>query len=166
MVELADAPQATNSEMDEITPDQHRPVLALSGKLEVAAHGTSGAAQALPVGRTLTRRARHRLCALHDRCFGNVLSASLARSSGFSDLDQEVLRLVRRASPVPCPGQGRSQKDTVAPDRFDLGPPGSASALSRPCAALQDSATSGVSSGVILPVRRDTTRNYKAISII
>src|SRR5690606_2548112 len=32
---------------------------------------------------------------------GNVLSVSLARSSGHPALDEEVLALVRRASPVP-----------------------------------------------------------------
>jgi protein TonB len=34
---------------------------------------------------------------------GKVLSASLARSSGFPELDDEVLSLVQRASPVPAP---------------------------------------------------------------
>ncbi len=34
---------------------------------------------------------------------GNVLSAMLARSSGFSELDSEVLALIRRASPLPAP---------------------------------------------------------------
>ncbi len=34
---------------------------------------------------------------------GNVLSVELARSSGFSALDSEVLALVRRASPLPAP---------------------------------------------------------------
>lgn len=34
---------------------------------------------------------------------GKVLSASLARSSGFLELDSEVLSLVQRASPVPAP---------------------------------------------------------------
>lgn len=46
---------------------------------------------------------------------GNVLSASLARSSGFMELDQEVLALVRRASPVPAPGANRT---ITAPVRF------------------------------------------------
>lgn len=34
---------------------------------------------------------------------GKVLSASLARSSGYPELDSEVLSLVQRASPVPAP---------------------------------------------------------------
>ncbi|WP_273727670.1 energy transducer TonB [Brucella gallinifaecis] len=34
---------------------------------------------------------------------GKVLSASLAQSSGWPDLDREVLSLVQRASPVPAP---------------------------------------------------------------
>ncbi|MBA8837657.1 TonB family protein [Ochrobactrum sp. RH2CCR150] len=34
---------------------------------------------------------------------GKVLSVSLARSSGFAELDEEVLSLVQRASPVPAP---------------------------------------------------------------
>ncbi len=48
---------------------------------------------------------------------GNVLSAALARSSGFSELDQEVLSLVRRASPVPAPPPGANRTIT-APVRF------------------------------------------------
>ncbi|MCX8995972.1 energy transducer TonB [Rhizobiaceae bacterium BDR2-2] len=51
---------------------------------------------------------------------GNVLSASLVRSSGFSELDNEVLSLVRRASPVPAPPPGASKTITV-PIRFDKG---------------------------------------------
>lgn len=34
---------------------------------------------------------------------GNVLSVDLQRSSGFSELDDAVLALIRRASPVPAP---------------------------------------------------------------
>ncbi len=51
---------------------------------------------------------------------GNVLSASLARSSGSSELDQEVLSLVRRASPVPAPPPGANRTIT-APVRFSNG---------------------------------------------
>jgi protein TonB len=50
---------------------------------------------------------------------GNVLSASLARSSGFPELDAEVLSLVRRASPVPAPPAGVSRTIT-APVRFTV----------------------------------------------
>ncbi|MDA9405157.1 energy transducer TonB family protein [Bradyrhizobium sp. CCBAU 45389] len=48
---------------------------------------------------------------------GNVLSASLARSAGFAELDQEVLALVHRASPVPSPPPG-AQRTITAPVRF------------------------------------------------
>lgn len=48
---------------------------------------------------------------------GNVLSVSLAGSSGFPDLDAEVLSLVRRASPVPAPPPG-ANKTITAPVRF------------------------------------------------
>lgn len=48
---------------------------------------------------------------------GNVSSASLARSAGFAGLDQEVLALVRRASPVPPPPPG-AQRTITAPVRF------------------------------------------------
>ena len=48
---------------------------------------------------------------------GNVLSVALARSSGFPELDNEVLSLVRRASPVPAPPPGAS-KTITAPVRF------------------------------------------------
>jgi protein TonB len=50
---------------------------------------------------------------------GNVLSASLARSSGFPELDQEVLSLIRRASPVPTPPPGVN-KNITAPVRFSV----------------------------------------------
>jgi protein TonB len=48
---------------------------------------------------------------------GNVLSANLVRSSGHAELDQEVLSLVRKASPVPAPPPG-VQRDIIAPVRF------------------------------------------------
>lgn len=50
---------------------------------------------------------------------GNVLSASLARSSGFPELDSEVVALVRRASPVPAPPPGENRTIT-APVRFTV----------------------------------------------
>lgn len=50
---------------------------------------------------------------------GNVLSASLARSSGFPELDSEVVALVRRASPVPAPPAGENRTIT-APVRFTV----------------------------------------------
>ncbi|MCP3370679.1 energy transducer TonB family protein [Bradyrhizobium cajani] len=48
---------------------------------------------------------------------GNVLSASLARSAGFAELDQEVIALVHRASPVPAPPAG-AKRIITAPVRF------------------------------------------------
>lgn len=50
---------------------------------------------------------------------GNVLDAQLARSSGFAELDREVLALVRRASPVPAPPAGMPHAIT-APVRFSV----------------------------------------------
>jgi periplasmic protein TonB len=50
---------------------------------------------------------------------GNVLSVTLARSSGFPDLDNEVLSLVRRVSPVPSPPPGSATSITV-PIRFSV----------------------------------------------
>lgn len=50
---------------------------------------------------------------------GNVLSVSLSRSSGHSSLDQAVLDMVRRASPVPAPPPGVG-KTITAPVRFDI----------------------------------------------
>ncbi|KAB2715187.1 energy transducer TonB [Brucella intermedia] len=50
---------------------------------------------------------------------GNVLSASLARSSGFPELDNEVVEMVRRASPVPAPPPGVN-KTITAPVRFTV----------------------------------------------
>jgi protein TonB len=53
---------------------------------------------------------------------GSVISASLARGSGASVLDQAAVAMVRRASPFPPipPGLGRSRMDFSAPIRFDL----------------------------------------------
>lgn len=48
---------------------------------------------------------------------GNVLTASLARSSGFQELDSEVLSLVQRASPVPAPPPDANRTIT-APVKF------------------------------------------------
>lgn len=50
---------------------------------------------------------------------GNVLSVSLARSSGHSELDQAVLALVRRASPVPAPPP-QAQRMITAPVQFSV----------------------------------------------
>ena len=50
---------------------------------------------------------------------GNVLSVSLSRSSGSSALDQEVLAMVQRASPVPAPPAG-ANKTIVAPVMFSI----------------------------------------------
>lgn len=50
---------------------------------------------------------------------GNVLSASLARSSWFSELDTEVVELVRRASPVPAPPSSVNETIT-APVQFSI----------------------------------------------
>jgi protein TonB len=50
---------------------------------------------------------------------GNVLSISLAGSSGFAELDAEVVALVRRASPLPPPPTGIS-KTITAPVRFSV----------------------------------------------
>lgn len=50
---------------------------------------------------------------------GNVLSVSLSRSSGFAALDQEVLAMVKRASPVPAPPPGVN-RTVVAPVMFTI----------------------------------------------
>ncbi|EKF18327.1 energy transducer TonB [Nitratireductor pacificus] len=50
---------------------------------------------------------------------GNVRSASIARSSGYPALDQAVVALVRRASPVPKPPPGVN-KTITAPVRFNV----------------------------------------------
>lgn len=53
---------------------------------------------------------------------GNVLSVALAKSSGYDDLDDEVLALVRRSSPFPAPpiGVPDAQLEMVVPVTFDL----------------------------------------------
>lgn len=50
---------------------------------------------------------------------GNILSSKLVRSSGFPDLDGEVVALMQRASPVPAPPPGAAGTFTV-PIRFNL----------------------------------------------
>lgn len=50
---------------------------------------------------------------------GNVQSVSLTRSSGVPALDEEVVALVRRASPVPAPPPGVS-RTIVVPIRFNV----------------------------------------------
>jgi protein TonB len=50
---------------------------------------------------------------------GHVLAASIARSSGFPALDDEVLQLLRRAEPLPPP-PGGEPIEIVAPIRFAL----------------------------------------------
>jgi periplasmic protein TonB len=50
---------------------------------------------------------------------GNVRSANLVRSSGHPELDQAVLALVQRASPVPAPPPG-APHDITAPVRFNI----------------------------------------------
>lgn len=50
---------------------------------------------------------------------GHVRAVSLARSSGFADLDQAVLVMVRQASPVPAPPPG-VQRTITAPVRFSV----------------------------------------------
>lgn len=44
---------------------------------------------------------------------GGVTSVALARSSGVASIDQEVVAMVRRASPFPAPPGGRPQSFTV-----------------------------------------------------
>ena len=53
---------------------------------------------------------------------GSVLSRSIARSSGNSELDQEVLAMVARASPFPQfpPGMTQSSVNLSVPVRFSL----------------------------------------------
>lgn len=50
---------------------------------------------------------------------GGVTAVSLARSSGVPSIDQEVVAMVRRASPFPAPPGGRPQSFTV-PVSFHL----------------------------------------------
>ncbi|PZQ46836.1 MAG: energy transducer TonB [Rhodovulum sulfidophilum] len=50
---------------------------------------------------------------------GNVQSVRLLRSSGIPELDQEVVAMVQRASPVPAPPPG-TKLDIAVPVRFNL----------------------------------------------
>jgi protein TonB len=50
---------------------------------------------------------------------GNVLSARVVRSSGHPALDEAVVALLHRASPVPAPPPGVPRTIT-APVRFDI----------------------------------------------
>ena len=53
---------------------------------------------------------------------GRVLSAVVDRSSGYPDLDAEVLDMINRAQPLPPipPEIAQSQLELVAPVRFSL----------------------------------------------
>jgi periplasmic protein TonB len=51
--------------------------------------------------------------------FGRITSVELAHTSGISAFDQEVVAMVRRASPFPRPPDRQSQNFTV-PVRFNL----------------------------------------------
>ncbi|MEW6450691.1 MAG: energy transducer TonB [Pseudomonadota bacterium] len=53
---------------------------------------------------------------------GAVLSRSIARSSGYPDLDQEVLSMVQRAAPFPPfpAGMNQASQHLTAPVRFSL----------------------------------------------
>lgn len=44
---------------------------------------------------------------------GNILAVSLTRSSGYSELDSDMVDLVRRASPVPPPPAGVNKNITI-----------------------------------------------------
>jgi protein TonB len=48
---------------------------------------------------------------------GNVQSVRLVRSSGYAELDEAVVALVRRASPVPAPPPG-APREVTAPVQF------------------------------------------------
>ena len=52
---------------------------------------------------------------------GNVLSSSIARSSGHADLDKAALTMISRASPVPAPPAEVAGKPISIPIEFDLG---------------------------------------------
>ena len=51
---------------------------------------------------------------------GNVLSSAIARSSGFPDLDQAVLTMISRASPVPAPPPEMTGRPITIPIEFNL----------------------------------------------
>ena len=53
---------------------------------------------------------------------GRVLSRSIARSSGSSSLDQEVLAMIQRAQPLPAfpPAMTQSVIHLTVPIRFSL----------------------------------------------
>jgi protein TonB len=53
---------------------------------------------------------------------GAVLARSIARSSGYPELDQEVLAMVQRAAPFPPfpAGMGQASQQLTAPVRFSL----------------------------------------------
>ena len=93
--------------------------LGVAGALAVAAHGPPRAAQALSErgaarGEEGVVEVRF---SIDDR--GNVLSAKVVRSSGHPALDEAVLDLMRRASPVPAPPPDVS-RTISAPVKFAI----------------------------------------------
>ena len=53
---------------------------------------------------------------------GHVLAHRIARSSGFADLDNEVMAMIMRAEPLPAfpPSMPQPQLDLTVPIRFSL----------------------------------------------
>lgn len=53
---------------------------------------------------------------------GHVLAHSIARSSGYSDLDEEVMAMIMRAEPLPAfpTSMPQPQLDLTVPIRFSL----------------------------------------------
>ncbi len=53
---------------------------------------------------------------------GHVLAHRIARSSGFADLDNEVMAMILRAEPLPAfpPSMPQPQLDLTVPIRFSL----------------------------------------------
>ena len=53
---------------------------------------------------------------------GHVLAHSIARSSGYADLDEEVMAMIMRAEPLPAfpASMAQAQRDLTVPIRFSL----------------------------------------------
>ena len=53
---------------------------------------------------------------------GHVLAHSIARSSGYPDLDEEVMAMIMRAEPLPAfpASMAQAQLDLTVPIRFSL----------------------------------------------
>ncbi len=117
MVQQADQNQAQASTMPAAGPRHGSSISTAAWKSRLMSHlerRKNSIGNALARVETRVAYVRFRIDGV-----GNVLAASLTRSSGCPDIDAEVVVLVRSASPVPAPPSGIAKTITI-PIRFPV----------------------------------------------